>query len=435
MRSKMPPTSQNPKTEKALHNCLVIWAWVGGLILFGAFIYVLQVLSLPVSILIWTVVFVLCLRGPVNWMSERGVKRGLATLLAYILMIAVIGAVGFLMFSPVFGLNDQFVNLVSSIPGYVSNIADWARNFYEKYSTWFDNDTVRSILASVQSSVSSWASDFAGGAATTVVDVSTAIANGATAIGFALVIAFWILMQLPSMTTEIKRIVPEKYAQDVHFLHVTTTTIMGGYIKATLIQCFLIGLGCGILFAIIGLPNAPALGVITGVLNIIPIVGPWLGGAVAAITAVFVSPFIAVIAIIGTVAIQQVIYTFVSPRIMASSVNIHPALTLIAMVIGSAIGGAMSGVLGGIVGMLISIPALAVLQACFIYYFEKSTNRRIVSPEGVLFKSRVSGSNARPFEDATNCEDVHSGVGVPGEATAPGVDDPTVSSANKRFDA
>jgi predicted PurR-regulated permease PerM len=319
-------------------------------------------------------------------------------------MIAVISIIGFMMFSPMFGLNEQFVNLVSSIPGYVSNIVDWSRDFYDKYSNWFDNDTVRSILASVQSSVSSWASDFAGGAATTVVDVSAAIANGATAIGFALVIAFWILMQLPSMTAELKRIVPDKYAQDVHFLHVTSTTIMGGYIKATLIQCFLIGLGCGILFAIIGLPNAPALGVITGVLNIIPIVGPWLGGAVAAITAVFVSPLIAVIAIIGTIAIQQIIYTFVSPRIMGNSVNIHPALTLIAMVIGSAIGGAMSGVLGGIVGMLISIPALAVLQACFIYYFEKATNRRIVSPEGVLFKSRIGGDDAHPFEDATNCE-------------------------------
>jgi predicted PurR-regulated permease PerM len=328
----------------------------------------------------------------------------LATLLAYVLMFAVIGGIGFLMFSPMFGLNAQFASLVSSIPGYVNEFISWARGIYSKYSIWFDNDTVRSVLSGIQSSVSEWASSFAGNAAGVVVDVGAAIANGATAIGFALVIAFWILMELPRMGAELKRIVPERYAADAHFLHVTCTTIMGGYIRATLLQCFLIGLACGILFAIVGIPNAPALGVITGVLNIIPIVGPWLGGAVAAITAVFVSPLVAIIALAGTIAIQQVVYTFISPRIMSSSVNIHPALTLVAMVVGSAIGTAMSGVLGGIVGMLISIPATAVLQACFVYYFEQSTGRRVVSPDGVLFKSHHAGAAAHPFEDATNMD-------------------------------
>jgi predicted PurR-regulated permease PerM len=237
-----------------------------------------------------------------------------------------------------------------------------------------------------------------------VVDAGAAIANGATAIGFALVIAFWILMELPRMGAELKRIIPDRYAADAHFLHVTCTTILGGYIRATLIQCCVIGLCCGILFAIVGIPNAPALGVITGVLNIIPIVGPWLGGSVAAITAVFVSPLVAVIALAGTIAIQHIVYTFVSPRIMANSVNIHPALTLVAMVVGGAIGTAMSGVLGGVVGMLLSIPATAVLQACFVYYFEQRTGRRIVSPDGVLFKSRHSGTAPHPFEDATNMD-------------------------------
>ena len=87
---------------------------------------------------------------------------------------------------------------------------------------------------------------------------------------------------------------------------------------------------------------------------------------------VFVSPWIAVIALGGTIAIQQIVYTFISPKIMANSVDVHPALTLIALMAGSAIGGAMSGFTGSLVGMLASIPAVAVAKSVFVYYFESA---------------------------------------------------------------
>ena len=161
--------------------------------------------------------------------------------------------------------------------------------------------------------------------------------------------------------------------------------------------------GCGILFAILDIPNYAALGVIAGILNIIPIVGPWLGGALAAIVGVFVSPWIAVAALVGTIVIQQVVYTFVSPKIMASSVDIHPALTLIALMAGSAIGGAMSGFTGSLVGMLASIPAVAVMKSVFVYYFEKHTGRQLVAEDGVFFQGTPkSDGTLDPIADATS---------------------------------
>ena len=178
---------------------------------------------------------------------------------------------------------------------------------------------------------------------------------------------------------------------------------MGGYIKGTLLQCAIIGVGCGVLFALVGVPNYAALGGIAGLLNIVPIVGPWLGGALAAIVGVFVSPWVAVIALLGTIAIQQVVYTFVSPKIMASSVDVHPALTLIALMAGSAIGGAMNGFMGSLVGMLASIPAVAVAKAVFVYYFEKRTGRQLVSQDGVFFQGTPSaGDKVDPIADATS---------------------------------
>ena len=380
-----------------------LWTLVAAILVTGVVVYLLGVLSVPVSILIWTVIFVFCLRGVVNGLEKRGVNRTLGTAIAYVLMFLVLGLVGLLLFSPMFGLNSQLASLTQSIPHYVDEVARWVASMYDKYATFFEDQTVRNIINDAQSSIAAWASSFAQGSASGLMIAGTAIANGVMAIGFALVIAFWILMELPRLGRETTRLIGPKHADDAAFLHYTFTRIMGGYIKGTLAQCAIIGVACAVLFTALNIPNAAALGGITGVLNIIPIVGPWLGGAVAAIMAAFVSPLTAFIAIAGTVVIQQFVYTFISPRIMSNSVDVHPALTLLALMCGSALGGAMSGLAGSLVGMLASIPAVAAAKACFVYYFEKKTGRQLVSEDGVFFKGTpAEGDKPDPMADATS---------------------------------
>lgn len=382
---------------------LNVWTLVGAILLTGVVVYLLDILSIPVSVLIWTVIIVFCLRGVVNGLERRHVNRTLGTTIAYIVMFGVLGLVGLLMFSPMFGLNSQIASLLESIPRYVNDVVVWFTDVYNKYAPMFEDETVKQLLADVQGSLASWASSIAQGSASGLFTAGTAVANGAMAIGFALVIAFWILMELPRLGREATRLVGPKRAEDAKFLHITFTRIMGGYIKGTLLQCAIIGVSCGVLFGLLGIPNASALGVITGVLNLIPIIGPWLGGIAAAIMSVFVSPLTAFLALAGTIVIQQFVYTFISPKIMSDSVDVHPALTLIALMCGSALGGAMNGLLGSLVGMLASIPLVAVAKACFVYYFEKRTGRRLVAEDGVFFKGTpVEGDEPDPMADATS---------------------------------
>ncbi|WP_418241151.1 AI-2E family transporter [Ellagibacter isourolithinifaciens] len=402
----MAQNKQSDKTDKARRRFLNVWTIVGAIALTWVVVQLLNILSVPVAIVIWTIIIVFVLRGTVNKLEEIGINRTVGTAIGYVIMFAVLALVAFLLFSPGVGMNTQFANLIENVPVYVQGISDWANDMYARYAYMLEDESVRAFVTDVQASAMDWAGDFAKNSASGAIAFGTGLANAFMAIGFALVVAFWILMQLPQLGRECKRLVGDAHAEDLEMLHITFTRVMGGYIKGTLLQCAIIGVACGILFAVLGIPNSMALGGITGILNIIPIIGPWLGGGLAAIVGIFVSPLVAAIAILGTIVIQQFVYTFISPKIMSDSVDIHPALTLIALMAGSALGGAMGGLPGSLVGMLASIPAVAVAKSVFVYYFEKRTGRRLVSKDGVFFlgtpSSSEDGDAPNPIADATS---------------------------------
>ena len=346
----------------------------------------LNLLATPVGIIVWTTIIVFCLRGPFNFLDKKGVPRVLGTAIAYVMMFACIVLIGWIMLSPAAGLGDQFTSLLQTAVTQVDVLRNSWNDLYSQYSYILNDERLNNWFNDALASMGTWFSGMASASAEGVVGFGSAAATSALVIGFALVVAYWVLMELPGLGAEIKRLFGPRFQADLNIFYLTGTRVMGGYIKGTVIQCLLIGVGCGIGFAVMGIPNAAALGVITGLLNIIPVVGPWLGGAMAALMGIFTSPFVALLALVYTIVVQQLIYTFVSPKIMGDSVDIHPALVIMALMVGSALGFAVGGVMGNIVGMLASVPLVAAAKALFVYYFERGTGRVIVSPDGVIFK-------------------------------------------------
>lgn len=401
---------QEPKTRNAIEEstlkwrrrALIIWALIGICALFYVLGFVLNVLSMPVSIIVWCIVFVFCLNPLVDALHRRGVGRGAGTAIAFVALFAGVGVLGWILFAPGIGASSQFASLAASLPAYAQGVSDAFAQLTRQYSEVLNDATVQSWISQVSDSLYTTLGNFANVAGTGIVEFGSAVANTAMVIGFALVISFWILMELPGIGREIRRIVRPELRDDFEMLTDTLGAVIGGYLKATLLQCLIIGLGCGIGYAILGLPSPAALGIITGFLNIIPVVGPWLGGIAAAAVGFVVSPLAALVAIIIAVVIQQFVYTFVSPMLMSDSVDIHPVLVIFGLTCGSAIGGAMAGLGGSILGMLASIPLIAAVKALFVYYYELRTGRRIVAPDGVFFRGAVAAESEHvdPTSDA-----------------------------------
>lgn len=405
MKPDKQTTEQSANISTAAQRRLIrVWTWVGALLLAAAAVYALGIVANAVGVVIWTIVFVIILRGPVNWLDKKGVNRTIGTIIAFALLVAVLGFLIFIIFSPVFGLNAQFEDLAMSLPSYLDAFENWANDVYSQYADIVQNDAIKDWVSNAVSSIGGFVQSFATTTASGIVAAGASLANTFMCIGFGLVIAFWMLVDLPRLGREMYRLVGERYKEDAQIMHLTVTRVMGGYLKATIIQCAIIGAACGVLFAILGVPSPAAIAVITGLLNIIPIVGPWLGGGMAFVASLLTSPIVGIISLIGTIVIQQLVYTFVSPMLMGESVDIHPALTFIALMAGSGIGTAMGGLMGALVGALLSIPLVAIVKSLFVFYFEKRTGRRIVAEDGVFFKGATPEGEhapADPLADAT----------------------------------
>lgn len=379
---------------------------LGTLVLAGlivwAFGYIMGVLALPFSIVIWCAIFIFCLYPLVDWLQERGISRGVGTTIAYAVMVAVIALIVWIMVSPALGLGAQFTSINDSVPQYIQGFNDWFQTLSARYSNLLSNDVVQQVVQQGSDTLYRYAGAFSSSLADGIVGLGTFVVNSVVIIGFSLVISFWILMDLPGIRREVRRLIAPRYADDSSVVFYTLNRSIGGYIKGTLLQCFIIGLVCGIGYAIIGVPNAAACGVITGILNIIPVVGPWLGGIVAGGIGLMNSPMVALIAIIIAIVVQQVVYTFISPIIMRNAVDIHPALMIFALLCGSAIGQFMGGLVGNVVGMLLAVPLTAAGKSLFVYFYEARTGRQIVSADGVFFRGQVTvGQKANPETDAT----------------------------------
>lgn len=382
------------------------WFFLAGFVIMLGFLItsgaeLLNVLSIPVGIVLWSTIIVFCLKGIVNNLERHGVSRAMGTFVSFVVMFIVLAILVWALFTPVLGFGDQVNDLIAQVPGYIALAQESFNNFYAQYSYLLQDDTINKWVNESFATVGAFANSAVQNSAKGAIDITTGVGSALMVIGFALVVSYWVLMELPAMGREIHRIVPEHYHVDLNAIYLICTRVMGGYIRGTLIQCAVIGLLAAIGFYIMGIPSAAVLGVLTGVLNIIPVVGPWFGGALAACIGVFVSPLMAFVAFIYTIVIQQLIYTFVSPKVLGDACNVHPALVLIALVAGSALGGAVSGLMGSFIGALISIPLVAAGKSIFVYFYEKNTGRTIVSPDGVLFKGETRGESITPIGDAT----------------------------------
>lgn len=170
------------------------------------------------------------------------------------------------------------------------------------------------------------------------------------------IIAFYLLVDLPHLRESARSLVPERARGDVMVVSRRLSHAIGGYFRGQLAVAIVVGTMASIGMRIIDLPFWLIVGMVAGVFNMIPLIGPWVGAVpgivIALTTGGGVSKAIAVAVVMAVV--QQIDNHFISPIVMQRAVKLHPAVVMLALLAG--------GTLGGFFGLLLAVPATAVLK-------------------------------------------------------------------------
>jgi predicted PurR-regulated permease PerM len=145
--------------------------------------------------------------------------------------------------------------------------------------------------------------------------------------------------------------------------------VAGRYIRGQILISIIVGVLCTIVLLVLKIDFAVLLGAIAGIFNLIPLLGPLVGGIPAALAALFISPLKALLVILLFIAIQQIDNYVISPNVMKYQVGVHPGLIIFSLIAG--------GALFGFWGLLIAVPTVAIIQETLKYYLLE--RNRIVS--------------------------------------------------------
>ena len=181
-----------------------------------------------------------------------------------------------------------------------------------------------------------------------------------------LIATFFLLRDAPRLFQWFRRILPASQRNELIPLFAQVNTLLGRYVRG---QMFLIGVMSVATFiglSILQVPFVLLLAIMTGVLEVIPIVGPITAGAIACLVALG-HPAPWGLSQIGYVAIVAVMYTvlrhaedyFVIPLVIGRIVKLHPAIVIFALLTG--------GALYGLLGVLVAVPVAATLRLVLIY--------------------------------------------------------------------
>lgn len=285
--------------------------------------------------------------------------RGISIAIVYVLLLLLLS----LLFS--FALPAAFrgiMNFVSQLPGYLDTAYQTVMDFVDRFgqnSGWISSADVHEKLMEIQNklieSVKGITPEMLFGYMQNILSFTSSLFN--VLLGF--IISVYMLASREALVRSVKSIcslfMKEKWiAMCSEYSH-KISKIFYSYFYSTLLDACLIGIIVSIGLWIIGVPNALLLGMMVGLMNIIPYFGAIIGGVICVIIA-FLSGNIysALLTGIYIIVMQQLDGNFIQPRIVGSSVGVRPIYVLLAVTVG--------GGLFGFWGTLLGVPFMAIVQ-------------------------------------------------------------------------
>ena len=348
------------KMLKILYTCVILAIIVFVIILFKN-LEIFKVLGSILGVIspfFIGLVIAWLLDPAVTYLQKKNVKRSIGTIVVFFVFILILYLLFRIMLPLLYKQLNEFIT--NSLPTLIKSTGTFIENLFTKLeATGFD---FTSVETSVYKALENIGVDLTTGLPKAALNVVSTLVSSIGTFGLGLIVGFYLLIDFEGVK-KIFNYIPIKNKEGFNYIIGKLNIAFRSFVQGTLFISLIIMILSSIFYGIIGLPSALLFGLICGITNIIPYIGPWIGGAICVIVGLTVSPLTGILAGVVAFAIQQVDGMILQPLIMSKTMKLHPVTIMIGLLV--------FGYLFGILGMIFATPIMASIKIIASYYNEK----------------------------------------------------------------
>ena len=208
-----------------------------------------------------------------------------------------------------------------------------------------------------------------------------------------IILSIYILLDMPKIQRALRNVLPEGRREEISGLAENVGNVLGSFFRGQLLVALFVGVASAVGLTVIGIPFAAVVGLIAGVFNLVPLIGPFIGAIPAVILALLSDqPIDALWAGLWLLTVQQIDNHIISPNVMARTVKLHPITVMLALL--------AAGSLFGLFGMLLIVPSIATVKMLAGHFWKKRSVRE------AIVAAMPDGATPAVVADSVMIEDV-----------------------------
>lgn len=278
------------------------------------------------------------------------------TISAFAVILILIAAIALIVAAVLPNVISQLTGLISSTAKFYPNMRDWVESLSKnpQFHTLYEQIDVQGMINKLNISYVDVLNDLLNNLTNSVGSIVGVISSIVMVVILVPILLFYMIKDGDRVLPFVREhILMEDNLKIFDLLEKMNKTI-SRYISGVAIDASFVFVMVFIGYLFLGVPYAFLFALFSGITNIIPYVGPYIGVIPMLLTVVFVHPWTALFALIYTLVIQQIDGNVIYPKIIGSAVKIHPVTVMILMLI--------AGSLSGIIGMIIAVPAYSLVK-------------------------------------------------------------------------
>lgn len=295
----------------------------------------------------------------VNKLTDHGMKRGLATVIVFIIFLALIYL---FCLAVIPSLVSQINDIAKMVPDILDNLKEIVDKIFVKLSTETNID-MSSVKTNFLTYIENFAKNVSTDLPTKIITIVQNLVSGIGKLAVGLVIGFYLLFNFHNFSKHFMNIVPKRFKNSAERLLDEIGSIIYKFINGTFIDCFVLFLISCVGFSLIGLKAPVFFAFFCAITNVIPYIGPYVGGAPAMLVGFTMSPLTGLLTLLFMIVVQTIEGNFLQPMIVGKKLDLKPVTIVISLLI--------FGHFFGIIGMIIATPIVAILKAIYLFFDEK----------------------------------------------------------------